>query len=618
MNKNILVAIIYIFLITLLTFPLAFKITTHIPGFFSTDEPFAALWNAWRIKYSIKNHLSLFSTDLINYPFGISLYKQPTYISYLWMFWFHLLSLLTTPVLTWNIQVLINIFLSAFFGYLLVSYLTKSRLAGLLSGIIFGFCPYQFVRIWQHLGLTYNQWLPLIILSAILLKENPSKKSLILFFSSLFLLFSFDWSVMYMGSVSLFSFLIYVFFYRWRIKFLKQRELVIPGLRFLGRVFISLMLIFVILSPQFFPAIKNRLDFSKTPSPSAFNPGKRPFEDLFTQSAKPLSYLLPAAVHPLFGKFTQRFIGSSLYGISFTEHTLYLGWVPIILSFIAYRYWRKKRRAPAYQNTSAPEHPATSEDFYIGFFIFLAIVACSFSQPPWWKFGPLKIYMPSFFMYKILPMFRAYCRFGIVVMLAIAVLAGFGLKEILSKRSTRAPEHRSTRFIVTGLFCGLVLFEFWNWPPYKVIDVSKVPEVYYWLKEKPGDFVIAEYPLDSDSPDEMYRFYQTVHEKKIINGTIPGTYANKVAQEVRNLSEPRTAGILKWMGVKYVLVHREDYLKTELLEWMEELDKIPKNPKLKFVKSFSPQECPEEIMCLQKTGPIDVYEVIADSIRPAP
>ena len=45
--------------------------------------------------------------------------------------------------------------------------------------------------------------------------------------------------------------------------------------------------------------------------------------------------------------------------------------------------------------------------------------------------------MPSFFMYKILPMFRAYCRFGIVVELAVAVLAGFGLKFFLRDLSHR-------------------------------------------------------------------------------------------------------------------------------------------------------------------------------------
>jgi len=278
----------------------------------------------------------------------------------------------------------------------------------------------------------------------------------------------------------------------------------------------------------------------------------------------------------------------------------------MILAFVAFRMWRRKRKL------SAISYQLSAENFYVGFFIFLAIVAWFFSQPPWWNIFGFKLYMPSFFMYKILPMYRAYCRFGIVLMLAVAVLAGFGLKFILERFKSN-----KTKIIVTILACGLVLFEFWNWPPYKVIDVSRVPAVYYWLKNQPKDTVIAEYPLDADSPNEMYKFFQTAHEKRIINGTIPGTYANRVAQTITKLSEPKTSGVLKWMGVKYALVHRQNYQNTDLVSEIEELDRIPKNSGLKFVKSFPAQDClREDIMCVQQTGSIDVYEVVSSPVKP--
>jgi len=51
-------------------------------------------------------------------------------------------------------------------------------------------------------------------------------------------------------------------------------------------------------------------------------------------------------------------------------------------------------------------------------------------------------------------------------------------------------------------------------------------------------------------------------------------------------------------------------LETELVEEKEELDKIPHNPGLKLVRSFSAQECPrKDIMCVAKTGLIDVYKI---------
>ena len=618
MKKNILIALAFFALIVAATFPLVFKITTYIPGFFSSDEHYFVIWHSWLVNLSLTNNLSITKTNLIAYPFGVNFYIGQL-VCYLFLFINYSLSLLTTPMLTYNLQVFFNHFFSSLFAYFLAYHLTKVRAIGFLSGVIFGFCPYIFMRSWQHLGETYLWMMPLILWVLFRLKEKNTKRSKVFFVSSL-IIATLNFGVVYYSAIILITFCLYLILYNWKNMSILPKELVRSDILYLKGIFSLLIISFLFLLPQFYPIIKNTI-FSYGTRPSAFNLYHRPFEDLFEQSARPLSYFLPAVVHPVFGKFTEQFIGSPLYGMSFTEHTLYLGWTPLVLAFVAVRRWRRMRRerkklgtVPLQNqfNSSIGDNPLQREDFYIGFFVFLVIVAWVFSQPPWWNIFGFKIYMPSFFMYKILPMFRAYCRFGIVVMLAVAVLAGFGLKFILERFKSQ-----KTKVVVTALFCGLVLFEFWNWPPYKVIDLSRVPAVYYWIKEQPKDIVIADYPLDADSPNELYKFFQTVHEKKIINGTIPGTYANKVAQEIRRLSEPKTASILKWMGVKYVVVHKDDYLKTDLVEDKEDMEKIPKNRSLKFVKSFPPQECPDpELMCVQKTGAIDVYEVVAAPVAP--
>jgi len=598
MRKDLLSFFILLILILIITFPFILKITTHIPGFFSTDEPFGVLWNSWNIKYSFTNKTPSDSNFLIAYPFGHT--QKASFITFVWSSVYFLLSIFTTPVLTFNIQVLLNIILIAVFTYYLSFYLTKNRSSALLSAVIFSFCPYQFSKIWQHLGLTYNQWLIFCLLSVILLREKQTKKYKFLFLGSLLLLYSFDFIIMYFGTFVLGSILIYCFAYRWKLKLFTQRNLLSADLKYFKIVFLIIAFSLVVLSIQFAPLIANTFRYQET-EPSAYNAYHRPFNDLFEQSARPLSYFLPAVVHPVFGKFTEKFIGSSFYGVSVTEHTLYLGWVPIILAFIAFRRWKKRRK----------QKEKDKDDFYIGFFLFLAFLAWLFSQPPWWNIGPLKIYMPSFFMYKVLPMFRAYCRFGIVVMLAVSMLAGYGLKFILEKF-----KNKKIKIFVTGLFCILVLFEFWNWPPYKVIDVSKSPKVYSWLKNDQDKFAIAEYPLDTEGSNELYKFYQTFHHKPIINGTTPGTYPNRIAKTIEDLSREDTASILKWMGVKYVLVHKKDYEDTELIKKINEFKNIPQNKGLKFVKSFPPQACPADVMCIQQIGQIDVYEVVAKPLHP--
>lgn len=594
-NKNIAIFILFFVMISIMTFPLLIKINVSMPGSETTDESFAVVQFFWWLKYSFLNHAPWQAEYVTAYPFNLN--HPDIFIHPLWFHICRYLSIMMNEVLSYNLTILINLIASAITMFYLVYYCTKNRIASFLSGIIYAVCPYQFARLWQHFSLTFTEWMPLYLLALIKLYEYRRRKEILFAALTYVLVLLFDYHYAFFMFVTTILFVCYALFRK--NVFEKGRLIKAYILACLLIIFLSLIIALPFLRQHVFVAHRE--------VPFAWGMVK-PFEDLFVQSARPLSYILPATVHPIFGRFTEGFIGTGLYGYSLTEHALYLGWIPLILAFVAIRRWRKMRKVRIVPFRDSTYH---KENFYIGFFILLAIAAWLFSQPPWWNLLGFKLYTPSFFIYKALPMFRAYCRFGIVLMLAIALLAGFGLKFILDK--VKSPK---TKIVLTCIFTGLVLFEFWNWPPYKIIDISKVPAVYYWIKEKPGDLVIAEYPLDAGTPNVMYKFYQTRHEKKIINGTIPGTYANQVSQTIKKLSEPKTAGRLKGMGVRYALVHRDGYLETELIEEKEEVDKIPHNPGLKLVRSFSAQECPrKDIMCVQKSGPIDVYEVVAESIE---
>ncbi len=598
MKKNDLVWVTagFVFLTCLMTFPLIFNIFRYIPGFFSTDEPYGVLWDSWRIRYSFLHHLSLSYTNFIAYPIGVDIYSTG-YFSIIWLSWYHLLNILFPVICAYNLHILLNLTLIGIFTYFLVYYVTKSRAGAFFSGVAFAYCPYQFIRVWQHFSLTYNQWIPLILFAIMYLMKSKEKKAFILLLISGLITFSNDWTIMYLS-----VFVIVVFFLYWMVQGfmsgvfgdrLRRKE----SLHFIKRIFLAFLIVFLLLSPQFIRLFQYKMKANKNILPSAFNVYNRPFEDLFVQSARPLSYLLPSFSHPVFGQFTSSFVGNNLYGTSFTEHTLYLGFIPLFLAFIAIKTWRKRKCAGA----------KSEDDFYLGYFVVLAILSWLFSQPPWWQIGPIKVYMPSFFMYKIMPMFRAYCRFGIVLMLAVSVLAGFGLKYYLERFKTLR-----IKVVIVSLVFLCVLFEFFSWPAYKVIDVSRVSKVYSWLKEKKGDCVIAEYPLDSKSPNELYKFYQITHEKKIINGRLPGTEAFLAQQPLVKLSSPLTVSRLRGIGVQYVLVHQQDYLISGLADDKNEMEKIPLNPALKFIATYPDERCEEGILCLMEAGKIDVYEILPE------
>ncbi len=583
-NRNfficVLVILLFVVLTFIMTFPLFTKVNSSMPGFHSTDEP--SVWYFWWLKYAHISNLDHRSCQYLAYPYGQD-YGVYDSLYPLWSAFKRVMALTTNPCFSYNIEIILSFILSGFFVYLLMMFISKDIFISIFSGVIFAFSPYHFARAWQHIGLAHIQWMPLYLYALFKLQRDKKLKDSIFVFIAFFLIASFDYYYLYFMLLVTALFIIFCFLDDAKA----NRKVILYTC--LSTLF-TLSILLVIL----WPFIKMRILAKGANSVSAWSL-YRPFEDLFIQSARPLSYFLPSTEHPLLGWITQNFIGTDMYGISLTEHALYLGWVPIILSFMAFLRWTKRR----------DKQLDARENFYLKFFIVLVIFTWFFSQPPWWNIFGFKLYMPSFFMYKITAMFRAYCRFGIVLMLAVAALAGFGLKFILVRFKTKI-----TKIFITMLFCGLVLFEFWNYPPFKVIDLSRVPQVYYWLKGQPGNFVIAEYPLDVRGPNEKYKFYQTKHEKKMINGTIPGTPPNKKAQELVKLSDLKTAAALKQMGVRYVLVHRDSYVKTDLVEEMEELDSISKNVGLRMIKSFSAENCPVQgAMCLQKTGPIDVYEI---------
>ena len=577
----------------MMLFPLILKMKSYMPGIFTTDEPFGWLAYFWWQKYAFSRHLAETYYSVIAFPFGMDISSQILYpVSNFISRW---LAVSTGNIFTYNIQVVFSFVASGITMFYLAFILTKNKIAALFAGIVYAFCPYHFARAWQHLLLAQIQWMPLYILTLIKLQERPGYKYMLLNFIALFLVVSFEFHYTYFMYLSAgLLFVYYPIFYR-KIDAQYRRSLLMALL-------VMMAGIAFVVSTSAGSAYKKAIIKKSVVQPSAWEV-VRPFDNLFAQSARPLSYFLPAVTHPVFGNITESFIGTPFYGESITEHTLYLGWLPMILAFVAFRRWRKARARG--QSPKNGDSPLVRENFYIGFFILLAIVAWLFSQPPWWQIGPFKIYMPSFFMYKILPMIRAYCRFGILLMLAISVLAAFGLNFVMEKF-----KRNSAKIAVAAGISILLLFEFWNWPPLRVIDVKTVPQVYHWLKKQPADIVIAEYPLDANSPNEKYKFYQSVHEKRMINGTTPGTGANHAAQALVNLSEKSTTAQLRNWGVKYVIVHRDNYVRTELVDVIAELERIPQNPDLRLIQTFPPESCPDkDVICMGKTGQIDVYQI---------
>jgi hypothetical protein len=127
--------------------------------------------------------------------------------------------------------------------------------------------------------------------------------------------------------------------------------------------------------------------------------------DIARYSATLLSFLTPPVAHPWFGAPPRAAWDAA--GVGLVEQQLFLGWSVIALALIGTLGWADDRRG------------------YIPVLWCVAAVALFIAvAPPMW-------------LHDALPMFRSYARFGVVVQLMVALLAGIGFDRLWRNRTPR-------------------------------------------------------------------------------------------------------------------------------------------------------------------------------------
>jgi len=149
--------------------------------------------------------------------------------------------------------------------------------------------------------------------------------------------------------------------------------------------------------------------------------------ELFLYSARWWSYLVPPVAHPLLGERARGLWLAAGVDDGLLEQQVSLGWSVVALAVVAIAGWvmlfvrgQAKRSAFAIPVLAS---------------IGAAALLCSLS-PERTMFG-VRLIRPSALLYSIVPMFRSYARFGVIVQLAAALLAGIGAARLIA-HGTRA------------------------------------------------------------------------------------------------------------------------------------------------------------------------------------
>lgn len=212
-----------------------------------------------------------------------------------------------------------------------------------------------------------------------------------------------------------------------------------------------------------------------------------PRADLFLYSAKWWSYLVPPVEHPLLGTTARQIWNAVGVREGLLEQQVSLGWGIVALGLIAVFRWPASAKAPARlaEVRSAKEserrrlvrdqRPASLACVPILVILAVAALVCSLS--PERTIGAFTFVRPSALLYTVVPMFRSYARFGVVVQLMAALLAGIGV-DCLRRTGTRHAQ------IVCLALVALAAGEYMVWPPALWRDVLPT-SAHRWIARQP-------------------------------------------------------------------------------------------------------------------------------------
>ena len=175
-------------------------------------------------------------------------------------------------------------------------------------------------------------------------------------------------------------------------------------------------------------------------------------------------------------------------------------------------------------------------------------------------------------LYQYVPGFdglRVPARMGMLVMLFLAVLGGYGARAI-----ERAIQGRAT--VVLALMSALFLAEAspapitmnGTWPagalkppPVPLVAADGPPAIYRAVRALPSHAVLAEFPFGDEQYDLRYMLFSAAHWRPLLNGYsggFPRSYAVNRAGLGRVLDDADTAWrVLAASGATHAIVHEE-------------------------------------------------------------
>lgn len=585
------VLVFFLVLTLWLTYPLVNHFTTVILG--PPADNFEFLWKIYWYRQSFFDPaLSLLHTDRLFYPFGYDLVQGSPSLAP---------SILALPlamacghVFAYNVVSILSLVLAGFGAYLLVSRLTGSRLAGIVSGASFGFSSIFITLLTAgDINILGIMWLPYLALCLEeMLNDHSPRWGVTAAVFCVLTMFS-EWYLVPMVGIVLVGYA-FLCFRSWRTHLNSQR---FRGalLVFSGILIFAVALALVLTRPLWQGAVRT-------------TPYSLPYVDYISPS---LDYLfVPYALRTLIGMPP---LSSDEYIIS---QGVYVGLLNLALAVLGIVVGRGKAgRGFVWMGLCAllltlgprlrwggepvllPVPDAVERLFNAGMSLLATRLALA-PMPSYYALhvpGRIYIPLPALILQLFVPLLnkmRYWARFVLVLEFALAVLAGMGIAYLeslmhraLSRLRFLTPRRREVAKWVPGVAVVLaIFFESAIMPYHMGYSEIRPRPVDLWLAQQDGDFAIAEFPYFMPEGPGPIPLRTLFHGKKTCSGA--GTFPPAEHRAARSILEAfpssETIALLKSWGPKYVLVGARSYGE----QWEDIQRRINEQSDLRLVAVF--------------------------------
>ncbi|MGD8820182.1 MAG: interleukin-like EMT inducer domain-containing protein [Anaerolineae bacterium] len=516
---HLLVLLAYALLAIVMTWPLVRHLATHVPGSYTwAFDEYTFIWNTWWLRYTLfdlgQNPLY---TSYIFYPLGISL------VLYTYNLFNALISLpfqafLPLPAIS-NLTFLLATVLSGYGTFSLLNYIiglpehepaadrgSRSKapllVASFLGGLIYAFGSYRMVyAAIGHYDMWSTAWIPLYALFLLKTIREPRMRNAVL--AGIFLVLGMLSEMIFGVFLGLLTLILLAFALR-----RGERSRIagaVPGL--LRRLVVLGLVAVVLYAPILVPILREMFGGYELAG----------WGDAEKLSVDLMGLFTPTALHPLGGDWTETLRQTREGTSRFRDvNTVFLGWAGLALALVgAVRY---RRRLVAWITS------------FVVFTAFSLGPLLQINGKSEFNLDGLTTTVPlPFILLHYIPVVKANRvpnRFAVVLMLALAVMAGYGAYWLLKKIVGR--DQRPTRLFVATvsvLLVGLVLFEHWSVP--LPLTNARIPPVYEQVAAELGDFAILQLPMGwrnsfgvQGAESTQTQYYQTYHNKRLLSGNI--------------------------------------------------------------------------------------------------